>query len=194
MTPGRGIDDVDIAELFQRSPRPMVVADDERRCVDANQAAVAMLRVGRRELLTLRVDDLAAPDQRDTLDDTWRRFLSAGTLTSVCELHLPGGRRLQVDVSAVAHVGPHRHMGICVPVRGSASAGELVVASGSLSAREREVMRMVAHGADGPEIAEALVLSPATVRTHVNNAMRKLGARTRAHAITLAIRRGDVDL
>jgi DNA-binding CsgD family transcriptional regulator len=194
MTPRRGIDDVDIAELFQRSPRPMVVADDERRCVDANQAALAMLRLPRRELLALRVDDLAAPDQRDALDDTWRRFLSAGTLTSVCELHLPGGRRLHVDVSAVAHVGPHRHMGICMPVRGGGEGGAPVVATGSLSAREREVLRMVAHGADGPEIAEALVLSPATVRTHVNNAMRKLGARTRAHAITLAIRRGDVDL
>lgn len=194
MTPRRGIDDVDIAELFQRSPRPMVVADDERRCVDANQAALAMLRLPRRELLALRVDDLTAPDRRDAIDDTWRRFLGAGTLTSVCELHLPGGRRLHVDVSAVAHVGPHRHLAICVPVRGGREGGELVVATGSLSAREREVLRMVAHGADGPEIAEALVLSPATVRTHVNNAMRKLGARTRAHAITLAIRRGDVDL
>jgi DNA-binding CsgD family transcriptional regulator len=171
----------------------MVVADDERRYVDANQAALAMLRMIRRDLLAVRIDDLASPDARTTLDDTWRRFLRAGTISSVCALHLPDGRTLQVDVSAVAHVGPHRHLGICIPVRGGGET-TLVLPTGSLSAREREVMRMVAEGADGPEIAQALVLSPATVRTHVNNAMRKLGARTRAHAITLAIRRGDVDL
>lgn len=193
MTPRRGIDDVDIAELFYRSPRPMVVADDDRRCVDANQAALAMLGLARRDLLSVRLDDLTAPEHRPNLDDSWRHFLKTGTLTSLCELQLPGGRRLQIDVSAVAHVGPHRHLGICAPARaGSGTAA--VLPTGTLSAREREVLRMVAHGADGPEIAAALVLSPATVRTHVNNAMRKLGARSRAHAITLAIRRGDVDL
>lgn len=194
MTPRRGIDDVDIAELFYRSPRPMVVADDDRRCIDANQAALGMLRMIRRDLLALRIDDLTPLDTRASLDDAWRMFLRAGTITSVCELHVPGGRRLQVDLSAVAHVGPHRHLGICMPLRAPTTGTSYVLPTGSLSAREREVMRMVAQGADGPEIAEALVLSPATVRTHVNNAMRKLGARTRAHAITLAIRRGDVDL
>lgn len=193
MTPRRGIDDVDIAELFYRSPRPMVVADDDRRCVDANEAALGMLRLIRRDFLSMRIDDLTAPDARAALDDAWRMFLRTGTITSVCELHLPGGRRLAVDVAAVAHVGPHRHLGVCAPVRTSEGT-TYVLPTGALSAREREVLRMVAQGADGPEIAAALVLSPATVRTHVNNAMRKLGARTRAHAITLAIRRGDVDL
>lgn len=52
-----------------------------------------------------------------------------------------------------------------------------------LSAREREVMHLLAHGLSSAEVAERLHISHPTVRTHLQNAMRKLGARTRAHAI-----------
>lgn len=54
-----------------------------------------------------------------------------------------------------------------------------------LSPREREVMGLLAIGLSGQEVADRLVLSHATVRTHVQNAMRKLGAHTRAHAIAI---------
>lgn len=65
---------------------------------------------------------------------------------------------------------------------------------GHLTEREREIVQLLATGLTGEEIAERLELSPETVRTHVRNAMRRLGARTRAHAIALAVRRGDVEL
>jgi DNA-binding CsgD family transcriptional regulator len=63
----------------------------------------------------------------------------------------------------------------------------------ALSAREREIMQRVARGQDGPEIAHDLVVSPATVRTHIGNAIKKLGARSRAHAIALALQSGALD-
>jgi DNA-binding NarL/FixJ family response regulator len=66
--------------------------------------------------------------------------------------------------------------------------------AGRLSAREREVLTLLAHGSSGESIAEQLGLSPETVRTHVRNAMDKLGARTRAHAIMLALLRGHIEL
>ena len=59
-----------------------------------------------------------------------------------------------------------------------------------LSPREREVMALLAEGLNGPEIAGRLFISPATVRTHVENAMQKLEARTRVHAIAIALRQG----
>jgi DNA-binding CsgD family transcriptional regulator len=65
--------------------------------------------------------------------------------------------------------------------------------AGPLSAREREILARVARGQDGPEIAEDLVVSPATVRTHIGNAIRKLGARSRAHAIAIALQRGLIE-
>ena len=44
-------------------------------------------------------------------------------------------------------------------------------------------MRLVAQGRTGPEIADELHIAPATVRTHVRNAMGKMGARSRAHLV-----------
>jgi mannose-1-phosphate guanylyltransferase/mannose-1-phosphate guanylyltransferase/phosphomannomutase len=63
-----------------------------------------------------------------------------------------------------------------------------------LTPREREVMSLLALGLNGAEIAERLVLSPETVRVHVRNARQRLGARTRAHAIALALKRGEITL
>ena len=59
-----------------------------------------------------------------------------------------------------------------------------------LSAREREVLAYLADGLSGAAIAEHLVLSPETVRTHVRNAMEKLGASTRSQAVALALEHG----
>lgn len=63
-----------------------------------------------------------------------------------------------------------------------------------LSVREREVLARLAEGRSIEEIAAELVLSTETIRTHVRNAMGKLGTRTRAHAIVVALRRGELAL
>ncbi|APX32147.1 DNA-binding response regulator [Brachybacterium sp. P6-10-X1] len=59
-----------------------------------------------------------------------------------------------------------------------------------LTAREKEVVGLVAEGLSNQEIAERLVLSPATARTHVSRAMIKLGARDRAQLVVFAYRSG----
>ncbi|MBF9070075.1 response regulator [Streptacidiphilus fuscans] len=60
----------------------------------------------------------------------------------------------------------------------------------TLTDREREIAAWVATGRSNNEIAEALYLSPATVRTHVTRAMTKLNARSRAQLVVLAVRAG----
>jgi DNA-binding NarL/FixJ family response regulator len=62
----------------------------------------------------------------------------------------------------------------------------------TLSPREREIMGLLSKGLSGEEAAKQLFLSSETVRTHVRNAMTKLGAATRAHAVALAIQRGEI--
>ncbi len=57
-----------------------------------------------------------------------------------------------------------------------------------ISPREREVLALLADGLKNEEIATRLVLSPDTVRAHIRNAMRKLDADTRTHAVALALR------
>jgi DNA-binding NarL/FixJ family response regulator len=61
-----------------------------------------------------------------------------------------------------------------------------------LTAREREVVALVAMGLSNGEIAEELVLSPATARTHVSRAMVKLGARDRSQLVVFAYNSGLV--
>jgi DNA-binding NarL/FixJ family response regulator len=61
-----------------------------------------------------------------------------------------------------------------------------------LTDREREVMALVAHGLSNDEIAEQLVVSPATAKTHVSRAMVKLGARDRAQLVVFAYESGLV--
>jgi DNA-binding NarL/FixJ family response regulator len=63
-----------------------------------------------------------------------------------------------------------------------------------LTVREREVLGLLAEGRSVEDIAAELVLSTETIRTHVRNAMGKLGTRTRAHAIVVALRRGELAL
>ena len=57
----------------------------------------------------------------------------------------------------------------------------------ALSARELEVLELLADGLNGQMIAERLFLSPETVRTHVRNATTKLGAKTRTQAVAIAV-------
>lgn len=59
-----------------------------------------------------------------------------------------------------------------------------------LTAREREVLALVARGMSAPGIAEQLVLSPHTVKTHLRNTFAKLGVTDRAAAVAAAMRRG----
>ncbi|GAB3692188.1 response regulator [Saccharopolyspora tripterygii] len=63
----------------------------------------------------------------------------------------------------------------------------------ALTDREREVLALVAEGLSNEEIAERLVVSPATARTHVSRAMVKLGARDRAQLVVFAYQSGVVD-
>jgi DNA-binding NarL/FixJ family response regulator len=64
----------------------------------------------------------------------------------------------------------------------SAAAGEL-----PLTRREREIVTMIALGKETPQIAQELHIAPDTVRTHVRNAMSKLGAHTRAQLVAIVL-------
>ncbi len=61
-----------------------------------------------------------------------------------------------------------------------------------LTDREREVVALAGEGLSNQEIAERLVVSPATTKTHVSRAMRELGARDRAQLVVIAYESGLV--
>jgi DNA-binding NarL/FixJ family response regulator len=61
-----------------------------------------------------------------------------------------------------------------------------------LTERERQVLTLLARGYTGEEVARELSVSAETVRAHVRNAVTKLHARTRLHAVVMALQRGEI--
>jgi ATP/maltotriose-dependent transcriptional regulator MalT len=104
------------------------------------------------------------------------------------------GSRLEIVYCGLANILPGLHLIAFMP------ADELRVIeavgvdhSASLTPREIEVLALAAAGHSGPGLAQQLVLSPATVKTHFKNIYDKLDVRTRAAAVAKAMRLGIID-
>ncbi len=92
-------------------------------------------------------------------------------------------------IGAAAEGGFYFSPEIVDVLRGSAPP----VAPVPLTAREIQVLRLVAAGAENREIAERLFVSSETVKTHLATIYRKLGVAGRAHAVAAALRQGQLD-
>jgi len=64
----------------------------------------------------------------------------------------------------------------------------------ALTEREIEVLRLIADGNANKQIADRLSIGEATVKSHVTNILSKLGANDRAHAVTIGLKRGIIEL
>lgn len=172
----------------------MLLADDERRYVAGNRAVRAFLGVSRTALVASRIDDYTTPDAREQLDRTWHAFLSQGTMEGVSQMVLPNGLERTVLFRAKANIRPGRHLTTLQAARSEHRARRYQDSRAvEISFREREVLTLLARGATIAVIADETSLSLETVRTHARNAMRKLGAHSRPHAVALAINRRYID-
>jgi DNA-binding NarL/FixJ family response regulator len=77
-------------------------------------------------------------------------------------------------------------------IAGHPSTSSAIASLDSLTERELEILRLVARGLSNQEIADDLVISPHTVKTHVNRTMSKLAAHDRAQLVVLAYESGLV--
>jgi len=181
--------------VFERSRNAMLIADDDRRYRDVNDAGCRLLGAPRAWILGRRVDDFTPPEGRPLVDAMWRSFLVEGTQAGEFELLLPNGERRTVEYSATANIAPRMHLSILLPlVTGAIEAERAPGGMTSLTKREAEVIGLVALGANTKEIAERLAITHETARSHTKNAIRKLGARNRAHAVALALASGELRL
>ena len=68
------------------------------------------------------------------------------------------------------------------------------MASSDLTSREMEVLELIVRGQSNKEIGASLTISEATVKSHINNILSKLGVTDRTQAVTTALQRGLVHL
>lgn len=168
----------------------LLVVDDDCRVAEANLAACRQLGLARDEIADRTLAELLAPAAADRLDGVWRAFHQTGGHAGPFELAWPGARE-PVDISVTAAVLPGRHLVLLSP-SGAAEQpnGQPASSPRQPTSRERQILGMLAGGDTDTQVAGKLELSPATVQTHVRNAKAKLGARTRAQAVAMAMRRG----
>jgi DNA-binding NarL/FixJ family response regulator len=101
------------------------------------------------------------------------------------------------EISRALHQAAAGHMTLAAPLQARLLAAAAppeapvrVELPNGLTAREAEVLGLIAAGFTNREIAERLVVSEATVKTHINHVFAKIGARDRAAAINYAARHG----
>jgi DNA-binding NarL/FixJ family response regulator len=113
------------------------------------------------------------------------RALKAGARAYLSKVML---RKELLDTIRAVHAGQKRLSG--------EAAAEIAehAADDALTPREIDVLRLVAVGNANKEIGALLSLTEVTVKSHVKNILAKLGANDRTHAVTIALKRGMIEL
>ncbi len=176
------------------SSQAVLVVDDDGALIEASLGACRLLGVSRSDIVGRRIESLFEPDSSERFAAAWPALRAGGSAGSgPFALEAPASV-VEVGLMVTARILPSRHLVAFEPAGGSErqGAGPRVGlrAVREPSAREREILALLAEGATDGQIAERLELSPATVQTHVRNAKAKLGARTRAQAVAMALQRG----
>ena len=115
----------------------------------------------------------------------WKELLRQEEVSGNYGVRFDDHGELQIVFSALANVLPGEHLIVFAPARwpddelGTLKETPRDTNARPLSAREREVLSLIADGLTIAEAAQQLSISAATVRTHVTNTYRKLGARNR---------------
>jgi DNA-binding CsgD family transcriptional regulator len=179
----------------------MALLDRQRRYVRVNDAVVDFWEYPRSQLLGSPAEMMVV-DERDGVPDRWEQLIRNGQLYGQRIIEHASGTQLHVTYGAhVITVGGNWHvLGVTLSARlpdgeeliGSSQIEPAAEPGSMLTPRERQVVRLVALGANTRRIAGELSLSPETVRSHVRNAMSKTGAHTRAHLVAMVLSEGPV--
>lgn len=171
-----------------RELRPDVVLMDVRMPV---LDGIATTRLVASEGLATRVLVLTTFDQDDVVYDAMKAGASGFLLKSAPPAKLVDAVRTVADGDALLAPSVTRRL-VENFVRRPPPGQERPPAMADLTERELEVLRLIARGLSNAEIARTLVVSEATVKTHVNRVFSKLDLRDRVQAVVLAYESGLV--
>jgi PAS domain S-box-containing protein len=175
-------------DAFTRSLNPMALTDAARVLIDVNPAFVKLLGRRREELTGHPIYELVEHGPLVSPDE-WRQALSRDEFSGEANLIRADGETVAVQFAGYPETVTGRRLVLFVALAAPRWGGQFrrriasEPARARLSERELEVIRLIARGASGPEIADELGISHNTVRTHATNAMDRLGARSRAHLV-----------
>lgn len=179
--------------LFEAAGVALALTDDARRITRVNRAFCDLLGYTPDRAVTLRLDELVAAGTQPVALPAWD-VRTAGTRTTHVTVVRADGSQMDVRYGALSSVIKGSHLVVLAASKAKRASdhGSGRRHAGKLTRREQESLRLVARGMTTTVAARELGISPETVRTHVRNAMNKLGARTRAQAIAVALRDGEI--
>jgi PAS domain S-box-containing protein len=178
-------------DAFNQSRNAMVLLDDDRRHVEVNGAYVQLLGYRPSDLIGRPVRELRA-DHSAVSDDQWHAALRQKQFTGTIELLRADGGHVIVEFAGHPEIVTGQQLVLFVALR-AARGGRLrddtpeATVRADLSQRELEVVKLLAEGFSGPEVAEELQIAHNTVRTHTRNAMTKMNSRSRAQLVAKAL-------
>lgn len=179
---------------FKRCRNGMILVDDDRRCVEVNDAFVQLLGYRRDELIGRRYHEFAVKPPLS--DEAWHEMLRGQDFYATRQLRRADGQLVTMELAGHRETVTGRGLILIVVLRrlrGSRTIdGHGETSNSALTGRELEIVELIALGLTGPQIAAELHLSNATVRTHVRNAMNKLGTHSRAQLVAKALGDGIV--
>ena len=182
---------------FRQSRNPMALLDERRTIVDVNGALLRELGYKRAELQGRPVAAIVAGGPLATPEE-WAAELALREFTAEIGLVSADGSVAVHQWGVTVEIVTGRRLVLFVALS-SSRWGERFRRTlsdeddaGALSGRELQVVKLVALGRTGREIADELGIAHDTVRTHVRNAMGKLSARSRAHLVAKALGDGHV--
>jgi len=181
--------------VFGRTSNPVILLDDSRMIVEVNDAALALFGGAREDLIGSSMAASIRPAERAMAAAEWQEFLRSGSgeYCGTRALVRADGSEIEVEFAARLAKVDGRRLAIYVALQASSDARQegKPVHGLPLTVREREVVTLIALGLDTAEIARELHISTETVRTHVRNAMSRLGAHTRAQLVAIALSTED---
>ncbi len=173
------------------SSQALLVVDDDGICVEASLGACRLLGAARSEVVGRDLEQLLEDESRERWHHVWEAFRKSGGHAEPFALEAPA-TLVEVGLTVTAEIVEGRHLVSLDAIRATEPAlpsdADTPTRARTPTAREIEVLTLLAAGATDGQIATELELSPATVQTHVRNAKAKLGARTRAQAVAMALR------
>jgi DNA-binding CsgD family transcriptional regulator/PAS domain-containing protein len=188
-----------VRHVLDSTRHPVLLTNGARWCLDGNAAVSELLGTARDELRLHRLDDFVPRRWRRALAGRWSGVEAGATTAGALLLVAAGGREVTAGYTAASNLAADRHLLVVERIDGVRYGPWLASASAQRDApilrpREREVLSLVAAGRTSAGIAHHLELSRNTVESHIRNAVVRLGAANRTHAVVMALGRGEIAL